>query len=488
MSSIKKNLTLQTCYQILSVCLPLITAPYLARVLGPAPLGVFSYTLSIVGYFTFFAVLGTVNYATRTIASIKEDKSLINTNFWSIFTLQFCSSLFCSFAYIVYILFFCKENQWISAIQGLMLLSCVGNISWLFFGLENFTVTVTRSVIIKLLTLVCILLFVKKPGDLWLYTLIMAGGTVLSQVILWFNLPKFIHFKFPTKKEIIVHIKPNLMLFFPLLAVSVYHLMDKTMLGLLSSYEQTGFYYNADKLLNIPLAVLSGVGTVLLPRMSALTQRDYSAANNLFVQIFCAIAAISIAMAIGIASIAKDFVPIFFGSGYEPCILLIYLFAPVFIIKSFSQISSTQFLIPRHQETKLTFAICLGAISNLICNIFLIPIYGALGAVIGTLIAELVSCIWQYKFVVHIISLKRSFYQVVIYLIFGCIMWVGVNVIHTYMHNLIFAIILEIVVGAVIYISLCVIYWRFTKNPLLLYLNQYWCSIKKRFRMLLKFN
>ncbi len=487
MNSIKKNLTLQTCYQVLSVCLPLITAPYLARVLGPVQLGVFSYTFAIVGYFTLFAFLGTTNYGTRTIASVRGNKALLNENFWSIFALQLCSTLLFSFAYIVYILFFCKENQWIAIIQGLMLLSCVGNISWLFFGLEDFTITVIRSIVIKLLTLVCILLFVKKPEDLWLYTLIMAGGTVLSQFILWFNLPEFIQFKLPTRKEIIAHIKPNLTLFFPLLAVSVYHLMDKTMLGWLSTYEQTGFYYNADKVINIPLSVLNGVGTVLLPHMSALTEaKDYKTADNLFIRTICGISAISIAMGIGIAAVAKDFIPIFFGPGYEPCILLVYLFAPVFIIKSFSQISSMQFLIPRHQEKKLTVSICLGAVANLICNIILIPKYGALGAVIGTLVAELVACIWQFRFIVPAISLKNAFYQTIVYLCIGGIMWCGLTVMRMWVYGSIFAVLSEIILGGIIYIGLCMLYWKITNNPLLLQTKQYIYSIKNKILSMLK--
>lgn len=484
MPSIKKNLTLQTCYQVLSVCLPLITAPYLARVLGPEPLGVFSYTLAIVGYFTLFAFLGTANYGTRTIASVRDNKTLLNINFWGIFSLQVCSTFIFSVAYVIYVLFFCRENQWVAAIQGLMLLSCVGNISWLFFGLENFTVTVTRSIVVKLITLVCILLFVKRPGDLWLYVLIMAGGAVISQIILWFNLPKFIRFRLPTSKEILSHLKPNLMLFFPILAVSVYHLMDKTMLGILSTYEQTGFYYNADKVVNIPLAILSGIGTVLLPRMSALTQeKNYQAADDLFIRTIDGIATMSIAMGLGIAAVAKDFVPLFFGPGYEPCILLVYLFAPIFIIKSFSHISSTQFLIPRHQEKNLTAAICMGAVANLICNVALIPTFGALGATIGTLVAELIACIWQFKFIISVLSLNKIFRQIIVYLCIGGIMFGGVTLVHAEGQSPLFAVILKIIIGGVIYLGLCALYWKMTQNPLLLQLQQYWQILKKKLFM-----
>lgn len=471
MSNVKKNLILQTLYQILSVCLPLVTAPYLARVLGAEALGIFSYTSSVVGYFCLFAFLGTINYGTRTIASVRHDNRLLSKSFCSIYALQILSTFIFLLAYIFYLFFLCQDNKIIAVIQCFALLNCMVDISWLFFGLENFTVTVTRNAVVKFITLILIFVLVKNSNDLWLYTIIMTLGTVISQLILWLKIPKNIHFKVPKFIEVKRHIYPNLMLFFPLLAVSIYHLMDKTMLGILSSYEQTGFYYNADKLINIPLIILTGIGTVILPRISALIKENkLQFADTLFIQTISGISIISIAMGIGIAAIAKDFVPFFFGKGYEPCILLTYIFVNVFIIKSFSHMSSTLFLIPRHQEKKLTNSILLGAICNIILNILLIPNYGALGAVIGTLVAELVACIWQFKFVVKSIKLKNVFFGCVVYLLFGIIMFVSVYFISKISIDLFpiwIVILLEILIGGIIYSALCLIYWKTTKNPML---------------------
>lgn len=474
MSSVKKNLTLQTLYQILSVCLPLITAPYLARVLGAEKLGIFSYTLSIVSYFTLFAILGTVNYGTRTIASIKDNLKVLSSTFWEIYALQFFCSIGLIGIYILYICFLCKANVSIAWIQGLTLLNCTLDISWFFFGLENFTITVTRSALVKFLTLILILLCIKTPDDLYLYTLIMAGSTVLSQAVLWWNIPTQIKFCKPTWTGIKLHIYPNLMLFFPRLAISIYHLMDKTMLGFLSTYEQTGFYYNADKLINIPLSILNGVGLVLLPHMThLLQQKNIAQANKLFSLTLSGIAAISIAMAVGIAAIARDFVPFFFGPGYEPCIKLTYIFAPIFIIKSFSHISSTQFLIPRHLEKYLTISICLGAIINIICNILLIPSYGALGAVISTLAAEGISCIWQFKFITPVSLLKQPFLHTVVYLCIGMIMWFIIQAIQITTYPLFVSLLIKIVTGGLMYVGLCLLYWKITNNPLLIHTTQW---------------
>ena len=251
-SSIKKNLGMQTAFQMLNTCLPLITAPYLSRTLGATSLGVYSFTSSIVSYFTLFAMLGTVNYGTRTVAAVKENKEERSKCFWGIFMLQLFVTALCLVAYVIYMIFICKDNYVIAWIQGITIICCCFDINWLFFGVENFKITVTRSMIIKIVTVVLILLMVKTKEDLWVYTLIMAMGTLISQIVLWVYVPRYISYSRISIKDILVHIKPNIILFIPLLAMSVYHIMDKTMLGILSSYEQNGFYYNADKLLTSP--------------------------------------------------------------------------------------------------------------------------------------------------------------------------------------------------------------------------------------------
>ena len=133
MSNIKKNLGLQTAYQVLSVCMPLITAPYLARKLGASQLGIFSYTSSIVAYFTMFAMLVTINYGTRCIASVKNDRDKRNEVFSSIFVLQIAVTVIVILAYGIYLLFFCKDNELIAVLQGIALISCLADINWLFF-------------------------------------------------------------------------------------------------------------------------------------------------------------------------------------------------------------------------------------------------------------------------------------------------------------------------------------------------------------------
>lgn len=475
MSNLKRNLGYQTVYQLLNTALPLITSPYLARVLGASKLGVFSFTQSIAGYFVLFATLGVVNYGTRSIAANKENRIVMSRTFFEIYSFQIVASLFSLLLYIGYIILICKENIIVALLQGLLIIGSLIDINWLFFGIENFKVTVTRNMVIRITTVLLILLFVKSPEDLWLYTLIMSAGTVLSNAVLFWFLPRVVDIRVVKQIKLAgikKHIKPNLVLFIPLLAMSVYHIMDKTMLGALSTYEQTGFYYNADKVINIPIGIITGVGTVMLPRATAMIESgNADEADKLFNFTVEMIVAVSAAMAFGIAAISNEFTPFFFGKGYDACVILIVVLSPVLIIKAMSQTSRMQYLIPNHKEKIFIQSVFAGAIVNLVINWFCIPSLGAMGAVIGTVTAELVTCLWQYIKMGKYIKCGRTIFKSLLYLLFGFFMFVVVRLLSSVTTSIIpsrlINIVAEIAIGGMVYVCLCIAFWFITKNPIM---------------------
>ena len=394
-NSIKKNLCYQTIYNVLTTILPLITAPYLARHLGVTSQGIFSYTDSIVNYFVLFAMLGIVNHGTKNIAQFKENKKICNEKFSAIFTIQFFSSLFALLLYIIFLLFIANDNVNISSIQMIAIISCFFDINWLFLGFEDFKFVVIRNIIFKILTVLLIVLFVKNPSDLWIYALIMVLNVLLSNITLWFKVKKYVKFSLPSKKNILKEIKPIFVLFIPLLALSIYHIMDKTMLGLLSDYDNVGFYYNADKVINIPIGIISGISTVLFPRSVVVLNKSEKDFQKLLVKGLEYTIVVAVALSFGIAAISNEFTPFFFGVGFEPCINLIIVLSPVMIIKSVSTIMRYQYLIPLNKERVFIYSVIGGAVGNLLFNILLIPKMGGMGAVIGTLIAEFIACVIQ---------------------------------------------------------------------------------------------
>ena len=174
MNTVKKNFMYNTAYQILILIIPLVTAPYLSRVIGAEGIGIYSYTYSIAYYFGLFILLGLNNYGNRKIAQVKDNKEKLSKEFLSIYLMQVMMSIIVIGIYGIYITLNNYTYKIIQVIQIVYLISVALDINWLFFGLEKFKITVTRNFLIKILTFICIFIFVKNEQDLWVYTLIMS--------------------------------------------------------------------------------------------------------------------------------------------------------------------------------------------------------------------------------------------------------------------------------------------------------------------------
>ena len=229
--SVKKNYIYNVLYQFLAILIPVITTPYLSRVLGAEKIGIYSYTLSIVTYFILFGSLGVAMYGQREIAYVQDDVKKRSVIFYEIVIMRLITL---SLSLLLFYISFCLKGDY-TFYYRILILELVANmldISWFFNGLEEFKKTVTRNTIVKLISLLSIFLFVKKPTDLYIYFIIYVLSTFLGNLSLWFYLKKYIK-KVPIKElKIFRHIKPAILLFIPQVAIQVYTLLDKTMLGI----------------------------------------------------------------------------------------------------------------------------------------------------------------------------------------------------------------------------------------------------------------
>jgi len=462
-----QNLSYHFTYQILAVIVALITSPYLSRVVGAEGLGTYSYSYSIVTYFTMIAMLGTTSYGSRTIAKAKASGQSIDKEFCSIYGLQLATSSIALILYCAFVLIFAGEDKNILWIQGIWILSCLFDINWFFFGIEEFNVTFIRNIVIKLITAIAIFAFVKTAGDTWLYIFILAVSNLLSQVVLWRFLIRRIKISCPNLKDVLSHIKPNIALFIPLIGTSVYTTMDKTMLGMLCTSTESGFYYNADKIMSIPLTLIIAAGTVMLPHMSSIAaSQNKENERYVFNASFEFFLALSIGMSFGIAAIAKDFVPLYFGSGFEPCIVLVYIFSVIMVVKAITNIVKNQYIIPQSRERVYTFSVVVGAIVNLISNYLLIYVskLGALGATIGTLVAEMAIC-FCYAFLIRKdVDILKNISNACLYIIPGIIMGATIIATGALINNRLIRVLVQVPVGVVIYTTLCILCWKLTPN------------------------
>lgn len=451
MSSIKKNFIYNSLYQILVMIIPLITTPYISRVLGASGIGTYSYAYSIANYFVIFIMLGLNNYGNRTIAKVREDKKELSKQFWSIYIMQLFLGIIINAIYFIYCFYF-SNNFFVSIAVSLYVVSASFDVNWCFFGLEKFKLTVVRNTIIKIATTLAIFYFVKTDKDIIIYCLIMTIGMLISQLALWPYILRNIPFYKPKTYEIIVHIKPNLFLFLTVIAVSLFKIMDKVMLGYMTTPEQVGFYESAEKIINIPTALITSLGTVMLPRMSNIVSKNDQEEKTLIFKSIIFAMFISSSMCFGIMGVSKEFVPIFYGNGYETCIILYLILLPSCLFLAFANVIRTQYLLPHQMDSAYVTSAFLGAGVNIIINVLMIPKFGAIGAAIGTFFAEMVVCIYQVYKVSPFLNIRKYIKKTMPFVLSGSIMFIILYNLNLNI-NLLAALGIKIILGCLIYFS-----------------------------------
>ena len=465
-NSIKKNFLYNASYQVLALILPLITSPYISRVMGAERIGIYSYAYSIASYFGLFILLGLNNYGNRTIASVKNDKKVLSKTFWNIYAMQLFLGVIIACIYLFYA-FFIVNNHVMAIIQFIYLVSVMLDINWFFFGMEQFKITVTRNTIVKVLTVVCMFIFVKTPDDIYIYALLMAISPVVSQIFLWFFLRKYVSFIIPQLSEVIKHIKPNLILFIPVIAISLYTTMAKILLGSLSNVAEVGYFESANKLTIIPSMAITSLGTVMLPRVSnmlAVGQEDVTMKylqKSLLLSVF-----LSVSMALGLSAVSREFVPFFYGNGFEKCEILIPILVMSSIFISWANVIRTQYLIPYKKDNIYIQSVFLGAIVNISINLIFIPYWQSIGAAIGTLCAEISVCVFQTIKVRKMLKIKLYLKQALPFIVSGIIMYIILLQIPFIYGNFI-TIILKIFIGILIYMSLSFLYYHYILKDVL---------------------
>lgn len=381
-----KNYLYNLSYQILVIVLPVLTTPYITRVFSSDDLGSYGYYNSIVTYFILLATLGVANYGTKEVSGHRKE---VEKTFWGIYSLQVLATCLAVTLYIVFCLLVPSMNNPIAYILGLSLLSRGFDISWLFQGLEDFKKITARNTMVKLLGVVSIFLFVKKPSDLYLYVILLVAYDLLGQLSMWLPAREHIgklHLDIAYAKQ---HIKPVILLFLPQIAISLYITLDRTMLGALSSTKDVGIYDQALKLLNILLTIVTSLGSVMLPRVSnLLASGNQKAVNKLHEISFLVYNLIIFPMIAGILIVNKDFVQFFLGQDFQDArySIAIMVFRMFFI--GWTNIMGIQILIPHNKNREFMLSTTIPAIFSVGLNLLLIPPLGYIGASIVSVTTE----------------------------------------------------------------------------------------------------
>lgn len=453
--NVRKNFIYNVLYQLLAIIVPLITTPYASRVLGVEGIGIYSYIYSIVYYFMIIAMLGINNYGSREIARNCQNKEILSKTFWSTFFLQLSVSSIILLVYYLFIGIFINEYKVIYVIQSLYIISSMFDINWFYYGVENFKITVTRNSIIKILSVILIIMFVKNRNDVWKYALILSGTTCFSNVILLLFLKRYIKFSKIIISDIIKPLKECLILFITIIAMKIYKVMDKTMIGIFSNVSEVGLYSNADSIINVPMGIIIALGTVMLPRLSNMIAngKKNESIELLYKTLKFAIF-LSTPIMFGILAIGKDFAIIFLGKDFERTGIILRILSITIMFMTVANVLRTQYLIPNKRDKEYTYSVVFGAIVNLISNSILIRKYGAYGACIGTVLAEFIVMFMHVFFVNKDIKILKPLFKNYRFIIYGAVMYIAVIIVGNININIYYKIIIQIVFGATIYLGL----------------------------------
>lgn len=452
--SIKRNYIYNLIQQILTLLTPLITTPYISRVIGAEGIGIYSYASSIVAYFALFAALGTATYGQREISYCQDDKKRRSEVFWNnelLCIITTCISL-CFYGLFC---FFQKENRIVFFILSLSLLDVCLNVSWLLTGLEEFGKIVLRNIIIKVVSIGFIFTFVRTKDDLIIYVLGLTLALIISDISLWPFVLKFIDR--PKVKDLkpFSEIKVVFSMFVPTIAISIYTVLDKTMIGIITkNAAENGFYEQALKISRIALTVVTSLGAVMIPRIGYLFEKhDNDLVRQYMYRSYRFVGFIGIPMGLGLLAISPNFVPWFFGKGFEGVIPLIGVLGFLLLSIGINNVTGVQYLIPTKRQNTFTKTVLIGACVNLIANICLIPSLGAIGAAIASVLAETIIAITQLWIVRKEISSLAIIKQSLKYIISGFIMFFTLLLINKYLQPSIMNTLVLISSGCFVYFS-----------------------------------
>lgn len=465
MKSIKRNFFYNLIYQVLAILIPLITIPYASRKLGVEGIGAYSYTYSIVYYFMIISMLGLNTYGSRIIASKQGDKDDISKLFGEIYGMQLIVSFIVLVVYIIFVFLFGFNYKQLFLIQIMYILSSMIDINWFYHGSENFKLTVIRNSIIKVLSFFLIILLVQEASDVWKYTAILSASTFISNIYLIFNIKKYVKFSYTSIKDSFKHFIPCLLLFIPVVAMKIYKVMDKTMIGLLSTITEVGYYSNADSIINVPMGIIIALGTVMLPRMTHyISTNNKKKAENYFNQSLKFALFIIIPIMFGLITIGKKFAILFLGEEFAKTGTIIQILAVTTVFMTISNVIRTQYLIPNNKDKEYIISIIIGAIINLISNLIFIKKFGAFGACIGTIFAEFTVMFFHIYFAQKYIDVLRILKNNLPLLIKGTIMLLIVYPIDFLKVNNYLIILIQVVLGCLIYFTLNIGYLKRLKT------------------------
>ena len=390
--SIKFNFIMNFILTVSNFLFPLITFPYVSRVLLPEGTGKVAFALSIVSYFTLFASFGVATYGIRAIAQVRDDKERLSKTMHELLFINIISMIIVYIALAIAILVvpkFAMEKElfWVTS---LFILFTIIGIEWLYKGLEKYQYITIRTIVFKIASLFLVFLFVKEKSDYIIFAFISIFAIVGSGVLNLINSRKLINYTLYSEYEFKKHLKPMFVLFLTSMAIAIYTSLDEGLLGLLSSPEEVGYYNAAVRVKGILFTLITSLGVVLLPRLS------YYVENHMETEFHEALAkstnfiiVIAASVVIFFTLFAKETILILAGENYVASIIPLQIVVWALILSAITNILGIQILLPLKKDKQLLFSVLCAATVDVIANFLLVPKLAAVGTALSVIAAEL---------------------------------------------------------------------------------------------------
>lgn len=456
--SIKKNYIYNLTYQILLLFTPLITTPYLSRVIGADGVGTVSFAESIVSYFTLFATLGITTFGQREISYVQDNKEKRSQVFWETKLLQVIISLNILLIYIIFVIF--QHNKEIYLILSFNIIAVLVDVVWLFQGMEEFEKIVLRNIIFKVISIVYIFVAVKTKDDILKYVFGLTFLLFLSNISLWTYIPRFVEKPNLRKIKPFRNIKIVLSLFIPTIAIQIYTVLDKTMIGIITqSTFENGYYEQAIKISKIVMTIVTSLGTVMIPRIGYHFGRgETEKVNILMYYAYRFVWFLGIPLCFGLLGTASNFVPWFLGDGFDKVIPLLSILGFLIVAIGINNVTGMQYLIPTKRQNLFTITVLIGAGVNFILNLILIHFFQSIGAAIASVVAETTIALVQLYFVRKEFSIKTILGSSWHYFVAGVAMLVGLEILNNKFSPSAIHTFLMVICGALIYFMVLYIF------------------------------
>lgn len=451
-NKISTNIFYNVLNQVVSLVVPLIISPYIARVLSAELIGDYSFALANSSYFVLIETLGLPLYGMLKVSANRNDKECISALYIEIMLAKLMLMIICIFAYILLFIVFFNVNKELCLIMILNIFSAGIDSTWFLTGVEDFKTTTIRNIIVRIVSVFLILLFVKSQNDLLVYALIMQSSNAFSYIIICPVVKKYIMLVKPAYSRIIQHIKKSLIYFIPGIVNTVFTYADKTVLGAFANSYEVGVYEQSTKITSLCGSVINSVSSVLLPRVTYLNYNSNKEESKKFLLKSLGYAfLVSSAVSAGIACISVEFVPVFFGPGYEKSSVLLKILSVNVVMTVLANYMGQQCLVSNNSQREYNFAIVVGSVINLVMNMLLVNTLQSVGVSLASSFSSIVVFVLVLYFSKKIISINDVIKMTWKSTIAVLVMIMTVIIVKTDSNTL--TIILKVIIGSLSYFA-----------------------------------